>query len=99
MPILFRLLKQRLRTTDTGGRIGGEEFGVILTDTDGRTAQTILNGLREDFGKIIQTGRDGGFSVTFSCGLACCTPGSRGAQLMEKPMQPSMRQRRAGEIE
>lgn len=68
---LSRLLKQRLRTTDIVGRLGGEEFGVILSNTDGLTAQTILNELREDFGKIQHVTQLGNFSSTFSCGIAC----------------------------
>ncbi|TAN40376.1 MAG: diguanylate cyclase [Nitrospirae bacterium] len=81
---LSRLLKQRLRTTDTIGRFGGEEFAVILTDTDKGTAQRILNELREDFAKIRHTSREGLFPVTFSCGVACPAPGETGAELIEK---------------
>lgn len=67
---LARLLKQRLRKTDIVGRIGGEEFAVILTDIDGWVAFRILNELREAFAKIRHTSREGFFSVTFSCGIA-----------------------------
>ncbi|MHB8880573.1 MAG: diguanylate cyclase [Thermodesulfovibrionales bacterium] len=81
---LSRLLKQRLRTTDTVGRFGGEEFAVILTDTDKGTAQRILNELREDFAKIRHTSREGLFPVTFSCGVACPAPGETGAELLDK---------------
>jgi len=81
---LSRLLKQRLRTTDTVGRFGGEEFAVILPDTDERTAQRILNELREDFAKIRHTSREGLFSVTFSCGLVSVLPGSTGATLLDE---------------
>ncbi len=81
---LSRLLKQRLRTTDIVGRFGGEEFAVILTDTDGQTAQKILNELREDFSKIRHTIKDGSFNVTFSCGIACPEPGMTGTALINE---------------
>jgi len=79
---LSRLLKQRLRTTDTVGRFGGEEFAVILTDTDGATALRILNELREDFSKIRHTSREGPFSSTFSCGISCPAKETTGAALI-----------------
>jgi len=81
---LSSLLKQRLRITDTVGRFGGEEFAIVLADTDGQTALNLLNELREDFGKILHSGRDGVFSATFSCGVACPAPGSTGAALIDK---------------
>ncbi|MGC2061369.1 MAG: diguanylate cyclase [Thermodesulfovibrionales bacterium] len=93
---LSRLLKQRLRTTDTVGRFGGEEFAVILTDTDGRTAQRILNELREDFAKIRHTSREGLFSVTFSCGVACPAPGSTGAELINEADKALYMAKRSG---
>ncbi len=49
--------------------MGGEEFGVVLPDTDGPTAERILNALREDFAKIRHAGSEGEFCVSFSCGI------------------------------
>ena len=40
-------LSQRLRNTDTLGRLGGEEFGLLLHDTDYRVAEPLVNMLRE----------------------------------------------------
>jgi diguanylate cyclase (GGDEF)-like protein len=79
---LSRLLKQRLRATDTVGRFGGEEFAIIFTDTDGTTAQRILNELREDFANIRHQGGEDSFSVTFSCGAVSCAPGCTSAELI-----------------
>lgn len=67
---LARLLKQRLRETDMVGRYGGEEFAVILSNTDGRTAVRVLDDIRKDFSRLHHLADSKEFSVTFSCGVA-----------------------------
>ncbi|MEI6043929.1 MAG: diguanylate cyclase [Chloroflexota bacterium] len=67
---LARLLQQRLRKTDIIGRYGGEEFAVILLDTDGSAALQALDRVRSHFAQIRQHSENGEFSVSFSCGLA-----------------------------
>jgi len=67
---LSRLLKERLRTTDIIGRYGGEEFAVILLNTDLRNACNIMNELRESFYQMKQYADDKEFHVAFSCGIA-----------------------------
>lgn len=39
-------LSQRLRATDTLGRLGGEEFGLLLRNTDGSAAEPLVETLR-----------------------------------------------------
>ncbi len=67
---LARLLKQRLRETDMIGRYGGEEFAVILSNTDGLTAMKVLEAIRQDFSQLRHQADGEEFSVTFSCGVA-----------------------------
>lgn len=67
---LARLLQQRLRRSDTIGRYGGEEFGVILFNTDASFAETIMNEIRESFSRLRQTDGHEEFFVTLSCGIA-----------------------------
>jgi len=64
------LLQQRLRKTDVIGRYGGEEFAVILKDTDAASAIAILDNIRKAFEQIVQHADNRDFSVTFSCGVA-----------------------------
>lgn len=67
---LARLLKQRLRKSDYVGRYGGEEFAVILTDTDGENALRIVDQIRQDFLKIAHLSGKVSFVVTLSAGVA-----------------------------
>ncbi len=67
---LSRLLRQRLREVDSVGRYGGEEFAVVLADTDGAAALGVLNAIREDFARLRHAAEGVEFTVTFSCGVA-----------------------------
>lgn len=67
---LSRLLKQRLRATDMLGRYGGEEFAVVLCDTDGVTAVKVLDAIRKDFAQLRHLAEGKEFSASFSCGVA-----------------------------
>jgi diguanylate cyclase (GGDEF)-like protein len=67
---LARVLQQRLRKTDVIGRYGGEEFAVILPDTDGRSAVRVMDEIRMNFGKIQHSAGGTEFFVNFSCGVA-----------------------------
>ena len=67
---LARLLGQRLRNSDFIGRYGGEEFGIVLTDTDAETALRVMDGIRAGFEKIKHYSYSGEFYCAFSCGVA-----------------------------
>lgn len=67
---LALFLKQRLRKTDTIGRYGGEEFAVILPNTEKQAALALLDDIREHFSQMKQPAHPTDLQVTFSCGLA-----------------------------
>ena len=67
---LARLLKQRLRETDIVGRYGGEEFAVIMNDTDAASAAKVIDEIRTVFSRLLHLSHDEEFSVNFSCGIA-----------------------------
>ncbi|WP_137887023.1 diguanylate cyclase [Pseudomonas sp. 2FE] len=67
---LALFLKQRLRKTDHIGRYGGEEFAVVLPDTDASTARKVLDEIRRRFAEIHYPAQPQELSCTFSCGIA-----------------------------
>ena len=67
---LSRLLQQRLRKTDVIGRYGGEEFAVVLYDTDLDSAAKVLDDIRISFSRLKHQTEGGDLTVTFSCGIA-----------------------------
>lgn len=62
-------LKDSLRRSDVAARWGGEEFAILLPDTDLDEAAEIINRLRVTL-HIEGFGAARGHPVTFSCGLA-----------------------------
>ncbi len=67
--------RRGLRQVDSIGRLGGEEFGVLLPNTSLAEAAALAERLRNNIRQIVLTARDGQFSVTVSIGAAQYTPG------------------------
>jgi diguanylate cyclase (GGDEF)-like protein len=67
---LARLLQQRLRKSDIIGRYGGEEFSIILPETDETTASKLLDEIRQKFGQVRHQAENVEFYSTFSGGVA-----------------------------
>ncbi|MET0313196.1 MAG: diguanylate cyclase [Hansschlegelia sp.] len=63
-------LAMGLRRIDIVGRLGGEEFGVLLLDTPTDAALAVIDKLRARFGEIAFESAGRSFSVTFSGGLS-----------------------------
>ena len=72
---LALFLKQRLRKTDHIGRYGGEEFAVVLPDTDEQSALKVLDEIRQRFAEINYPAQPQDLSCTFSAGIAMLSPG------------------------
>jgi len=71
---LALFLKQRLRKTDHIGRYGGEEFAVVLPDTNAEAAFKVLDDIRQRFAEIRYPAQPQDLSCTFSCGIAELSP-------------------------
>ncbi len=67
---LARLLQQRLRVTDIIGRYGGDEFAVILPNTDALAARPIFEEICRSFAHVQQHDDSTTIPVTCSCGIA-----------------------------
>lgn len=66
---LALFLKQRLRKTDFIGRYGGEEFAIVMPDTDLEAACGVLDDIRQRFAEICYPARPRDLSCTFSAGV------------------------------
>jgi diguanylate cyclase (GGDEF)-like protein len=66
---LALFLTQRLRKTDFIGRYGGEEFAIVLPNVGIEDAETIMDGIRNNFSHLLHGGL-AAISSTFSCGIA-----------------------------
>ncbi len=93
---LARFLRQHLRQADVVGRYGGEEFAVVLTDTDAPAAARVIDKLREDFAAVKHAAPDGQFCATFSAGIAALWPSARPADLMIAADNALYQAKRAG---
>jgi diguanylate cyclase (GGDEF)-like protein len=67
---LSHLIRRRLRQTDRVGRYGGEEFLIVLNDTNLETAHHLIDNVRQHFSEIIHDEGDQTFTSTFSVGMA-----------------------------
>jgi diguanylate cyclase (GGDEF)-like protein len=63
-------LKQQIRTFDIPARFGGEEFMVILPETDCKSAVIVAERIRKSIQKLKFTSSKGSFSITSSFGIA-----------------------------
>ncbi len=79
---LAYLLQKRLRKTDVLGRYGGEEFGILLTNTTKDDAGKVMDEIRKRFSRIKQSSDISEFFVTFSCGIASFPENSKAETLI-----------------
>ncbi|WP_122559272.1 response regulator [Pseudomonas viridiflava] len=66
---LALFLKQRLRKTDFIGRYGGEEFAIVMPDTDIQSAHKVLEEIRHRFAEIHYPAQPADLFCTFSAGV------------------------------
>ena len=79
---LARMMNQRFRKADIVGRYGGEEFAVVMRDTDVEAAVAPVEALRRRFAAITHHYCGASFSVSFSAGVAASPPSGSVAELI-----------------
>jgi diguanylate cyclase (GGDEF)-like protein len=67
---LGHLLRQRLRSQDSVGRYGGEEFVAVLPECGPEAALQLVDDIRQRFGAVKFNSQGQEFSVTLSAGIA-----------------------------
>jgi diguanylate cyclase (GGDEF)-like protein len=93
---MTRLLRQRLRKSDIVGRMGGEEFAVIIPDTSLEAAYQVIETLRSSFARMRHEVARGAFSVTFSAGIAMHVAGRSVADLIGSADEAMYRAKQSG---
>ncbi|WP_139173032.1 GGDEF domain-containing protein, partial [Marinobacter sp. AC-23] len=89
-------LLHRLRNTDIIGRYGGEEFVIVLTECSLEKAVEVLEALCQDFARLLFSGGNEEFSVTFSAGVAALSAYESGEQAIEAADRALYQRKRAG---
>ncbi|OGA16960.1 MAG: hypothetical protein A3H32_18795 [Betaproteobacteria bacterium RIFCSPLOWO2_02_FULL_63_19] len=90
-------IKAHLRTTDVPARYGGDEFVVLLPDTDADAARDVAERIRESIVRRPLELRDDSVLITVSIGLACYPADGRSAEiLMERADQAMYRAKEQG---
>ncbi|MDX2224533.1 MAG: diguanylate cyclase [Rhodospirillaceae bacterium] len=79
---ITHMLRNRLRRIDYIGRYGGEEFAVVMPNTDAEGAKAVMQQLRRAAEAMEHHSEQGPFSVTFSCGVAAFPAHARPGDLV-----------------
>lgn len=77
-------LSQLTRQADRFGRYGGEEFLLIMTNTDLASAHVPVERMRQAVEAVDWSMVAPGFAVTFSCGIASRMPGESADALLQR---------------
>ncbi len=67
---LVCMVKEMIRESDPIGRLGGDEFGILLMKTDGNQAFVIAEKIRKQVASRLFVYRNEAFSITISLGIA-----------------------------
>ncbi|MDM3870803.1 GGDEF domain-containing protein [Porticoccus sp. W117] len=93
------ITKQLQRPTDLASRFGGEEFALLLPDTDREGAMVVAENILQAVRQVRIPGVEGQDSaITVSVGVGCCIPqrGEGSEQLLEAADQALYRAKDAG---
>lgn len=94
---VVRIVSGQLRTSDSVGRWGGDEFVVLLTETPLGAAEGVIRRVGQSVRAVAFPSTNGAdLRVTTSIGLAALRKGDTAATLLERADQALYRAKRAG---
>lgn len=80
-----RIVRDTLRREDVSGRVGGEEFAVLLPDCSEENALAVAERIRKEFAAFaLDLGEAGALSRTVSIGIAFAPQAPEGLDMMMK---------------
>lgn len=96
--LLAGTARARLRHADVVARIGGDEFIVLLPDTDARRARLVIESLQAAFAELAPRAAAAGGSVSssFSAGITCWKPGEEFAAVYARADRALLRAKALG---
>ncbi len=89
-------LKAECRASDICGRLGGEEFAVVLPDTTLEEATRVAERIRARLIRLVLPAAEGTIAVTASFGVAAHEPGDSYDRLFARADEGLYRAKRAG---
>ena len=93
---LIKVIKETLRPADTVGRYGGEEFLIVLPDTDLKAAIEAIQRLQRDLTKKFFLHNNERVLVTFSAGVALRGPDEDADDLVGRADKAMYQAKQAG---
>ncbi len=93
---LVQIIKDTLRSMDVVGRFGGEEFLIVLPDTDLPDAVRTITRLQRELTKRIFMHDNSKVLITFSAGVALRAPGEAQAALVGRADAALYKAKRTG---
>lgn len=81
---LAHTLSQLIRDSDTMGRLGGDEFGIILTHTDPHTAVAAMERLSRGLENVPLLWQGHQLPVSFAWGVFELQPGQKADQVLQE---------------
>ena len=91
-----QLLRSGVRQGDIVGRMGGDEFSILLLDVAGTDGHTIIDRIRSEFGKVAFEAADAAFSTTASFGIAEFQRGMSAGEFLARADEALYRAKQSG---
>ncbi|MGM0632489.1 MAG: GGDEF domain-containing protein [Pseudomonadota bacterium] len=88
--------RENLRATDRIARFGGEEFAILMPETDAVGARRILQRLLDDVASLRIDSDNGAFTIRASAGIAEWQPGDTSDSLLSRADRALYRAKQKG---